>query len=633
MTNLYFLANGLFELSMCFLTERFEYYTYLNNYYTVKLQMRMNLPISFAHSLLFMTLVLLVVLIGFNNNYFIRANAAVYEQLPIINNDPNLKTELVFKGLKFPTSMAFLGPNDILVLEKNNGTVKRIVNGTMLPKPLLNVNAATEGGRGMLGINVDRHEKDDPAYVFLYFIELSGEKDHEPETGGKARLYRYELKDDMLTNPKLLIDASGARGVGNHPDEFHNGGKILIGPDQNIYLVVGQFRDRHTATMNIKGHELPDGNSGILRVTLDGKPIKGGNILGDGDPLNKYFAYGIRNSFGMDFDPVTGTLWDTENGPEFGDEINLVRPGFNSGFSIVQGIWYLDQKNHEMAGDIAPLKPKQLVDFGGKGKYSPPEFTWYHPVGPTALKFLNSDKLGKQYENDLFVGDTGGNIYHFQLNQKRTALSLNGSLADKVADTNAENKDIAFGSGFKTITDMQVGPDGYLYILDYHLGAIFRIVPIQSLVPIKSIINLLDEKHIWRPFRDAIISQSDGTLTINVDTNNTKKIYNRALLQTHINWTECKPLRLNLDYASESLKGNATFLAQIRENPDVDATNKSNNVLWSSQLHNTLGKLTNETFILSPEIANKPVEFRLYIITEEEGQHTLTIKKANIVHQ
>jgi aldose sugar dehydrogenase len=451
---------------------------YLNNHYTGKLQVLMNLRILLPNSFLLMTLVWLVVSIGFNNYFHVRATQSQGHELsPRINNDRNLKTELVFKGLKFPTSMAFLGPNDILVLEKSHGAVKRIVSGKMLPKPLLNVKPATEGGRGMLGINFVRQEKGEPTYVFLYFIELSGEKHQDAETGGKARLYRYELKDDKLTNPKLLIDVSGARGVGNKSDEFLNGGKILIGPDQNIYLVVGEFSGRHTAPMNIKGGELPDGNSGILRVTLDGKTIKGGNILGDGDPLNKYFAYGIRNSFGMDFDPVTGTLWDTENGPEFGDEINLVEPGFNSGYRTVQGIWYLDQKKYETEEAIAPPNPKQLVDFNGKGKYSPPEFTWNHPVGLTALKFLNSDKLGERYENDLFVGDTRGSIYHFQLNPNRTALSLKGPLADKVADTNAENKDITFGSGFKTITDMQVGPDGYLYILDYDFGAIFRIVP------------------------------------------------------------------------------------------------------------------------------------------------------------
>jgi aldose sugar dehydrogenase len=592
----------------------------------------MNLPISFPYLFFFMILVCVVVSVGFNNHYFARADADGNWLLPKINNDPSLKTELVFIGLKSPTSMAFLGPNDILVLEKNNGTVKRIVNGTILPKPLLNVNAATEGGRGMLGINVASNEKDDRPYVYLYFIELSGKKDHTAETGGKARLYRYEIKDDMLTNPKLLIDASGAHGVGNFPNEFHNGGKILIGPDQNVYLVVGELVGRHTTTLNIVGGELPDGSGGILRVTQDGKAVSP-TILGDKKPLNLYYAYGIRNSFGMDFDPVTGKLWDTENGPDFGDEINLVEPGFNSGFKTVQGIWYPDPIKFEKAGDIAPLKPKPLVDFDGKGKYSPPEFTWNQPCGPTALKFLNSDKLGKQYENDLFVGDTRGNIYHFQLNPKRTALSLNGSLADKVADTNAENKDITFGSGFREITDMQIGPDGYLYILSYKFGAIFRIIPTQSSVPIKSINNLLDEKHIWRPFNNAIISQSDGTLTINVDTNSTKKTYSRALLHTHINLAKSKPLLLNLDYASDSLKGNATFLAEIIDNSDVDTTIKSKNILWSSFLHNTSGKPTNETLVLPPEIANKPVEFRFYIVTEGEGQHTLTIKKANIVHQ
>ena len=65
-----------------------------------------------------------------------------------------------------------------------------------------------------------------------------------------------------------------------------------------------------------------------------------------------------------------------------------------------------------------------LVDFNGKDKYSPPEFTYFEEVDPTAIRFLNSDKLGEQYENDMFVGDiVNGNIYHFDLNKKRTELN------------------------------------------------------------------------------------------------------------------------------------------------------------------------------------------------------------------
>ena len=68
--------------------------------------------------------------------------------------DPNLKAELVFRGLRYPTSMAFLGPNDILVTEKDAGTVRRVVNGTELQQALLNVSVATYAHRGMLGIAV-----------------------------------------------------------------------------------------------------------------------------------------------------------------------------------------------------------------------------------------------------------------------------------------------------------------------------------------------------------------------------------------------------------------------------------------------------------------------------------------------
>ena len=188
----------------------------------------------------------------------------------------------------------------------------------------------------------------------------------------------------------------------------------------------------------------------------------------------------MRNSFGFDFDPITGKLWNTENGEDFGDEINLVEPGFNSGWNKVQGIWILDEQ--EGMTEIAPLHPQNgLVDFGGKGNYSPPEFTWRESVGPSAIKFLNSDRLGIQYENDIFVGDISkGNLYHFDLNEDRTQLILEGPLADKVAAADDENEGIIFGQGFGAITDIEVGPDGYLFIVGIQ-GTIYRIVPNQEL--------------------------------------------------------------------------------------------------------------------------------------------------------
>jgi glucose/arabinose dehydrogenase len=128
---------------------------------------------------------------------------------------------------------------------------------------------------------------------------------------------------------------------------------------------------------------------------------------------------------------------------------------------------------------LKTLNPDNLVTFDNKGKYSAPEFTWGESIGPTALKFLDSDALGKKYQNDLFVSTiVTGNIYHFDLNKDRTELALKGPQLDKVAEKmNTGVDDIIFGEHFGRITDLEVGPDGYLYVVSIGKGAIYRIVP------------------------------------------------------------------------------------------------------------------------------------------------------------
>jgi aldose sugar dehydrogenase len=432
---------------------------------------RLLLMIEMLMRILFLILILnllnMLSFISYGNTVFGASNTHV------TMNDPKLKAEVVFSGIKFPTSMAFLGPNDILVIEKNSGTVHRIINGTIIQKPLLDINVANKGERGLLGISVAKHEKNEPPYVLLYFTE-SVNKDGDDVSEGKSplgnRLYRYELADDKLGNPKLLLD------LPVKPDAGHNGGKIVLGHDDNVYLVIGDLgvgdleTQAQSKSQNIKNGSDPDGSAGILRITLDGKPV--GPLIGKKDPLNKYYAYGLRNSFGIAFDPVTGKLWDTENGPGFGDEINLVEPGFNSGWMKVQGIWQNPiGEPYGTVGDVSVDPEQQLIDFNGKGKYSDPEFTWKGTVGPTGITFLNSDRLGQKYKNDMFMGDFhNGYLYHFDLNKKRTELSLKGLLNDKVANNIDELKQIIFAKGFGGITDIKVGPEGNLYVLSIHEG-------------------------------------------------------------------------------------------------------------------------------------------------------------------
>jgi glucose/arabinose dehydrogenase len=426
---------------------------------------------------------------------------------PIIN-DPNLKLELVAEGLQLPSQMAFIGPNDILVLEKDTGMVKRIINGVILNQPILDVNVSTAYERGLLGIaiteNINETAQRNASNVYLYYTESEQDANDVCSDTGTCnkkneplgnRLYRYELVDNKLVNPHLLLDLPASPGA------VHNGGAILIGPDNNMYIPIGEVGYQSGQISNNAEGRPSNRTGGILRVTQQGEAVgtwvNGGDknngsdhdinlvgIIGHEDPLNKYYAYGIRNSFGLDFDPVAGNLWDTENGPGFGDEINLVEPGFNSGWNRVQGIWEYQLKSEEKlrdvgqnyyGGPVASEEPNNLVDFGGRGKYSTPEFIWNQTVGVTAIKFLNSDKLGKDYQNNMFAGDIhNGNLYHFDLSKDRKQLLLDGPLKDRIANNQTELQGAILGQGFNGITDIEVGPDGYLYVLSF-AGSIFRI--------------------------------------------------------------------------------------------------------------------------------------------------------------
>ena len=377
--------------------------------------------------------------------------------------DKTFKIEKYFSGPVKPTSMAFIGSNEFLILERNEGKVYHVTNGEMDLKPLLDVNVATDGYRGMLGIAVSPGINS--TNIFLYFTEGNARDGDDSDTSNPKeplgnRVYKYDLTQGEILNPKLLLDLPAL------PGPRHPGGILAIGPDDNLYVTVGDidgtFKEEYeTMSQNYRNGSSPDGRSGILRITQDGKSV-GNGILDSKSILNLYYAYGIRNSFGIDWDPVTGDLWDTENGPHYGDEINRVEPGFNSGWAKVQGIW---KPNLDEKGKLN-LNPKDLVDFSGKGTYSIPELTWIPPVAPTALKFINSDKFGHQYKNDLFVADANtGSIYHFDLINNRTGLKLDGLLDDKIANSIDETTDIIFANGFGRITDLEIGPDGLMYVL------------------------------------------------------------------------------------------------------------------------------------------------------------------------
>jgi aldose sugar dehydrogenase len=379
-------------------------------------------------------------------------------------SEPSLTAELVLDGLSSPTSIAFLDENNVLLLEKE-GSVRLISNGQMQAEPVLQLEGVESNNeRGLLGIEVMDNN------VLLYVTESGAQVEGIPTQGDvRNRVYSYTWDGTSLTNPQLLLDLPAGPGTN------HQGGKLKIGPDNQLYVIVGEMQ-REGQLQNFQSGPAPDDTGVIFRVNpADGSPSSGNPLSSEpADPLSKYYAYGIRNSFGIDFDPVTGKLWDAENGEDVFDEINLVEPGFNSGWKQVMG---------PISANTG-VSESNLVNMPG-AQYLDPVFSWAESRGVTDIEFFNSTAFGPSYENGIFVGDiTTGTLFYFEPNADRTGLNLLSDplLSDLVADSDDEMAAVTFGSGFTGITDIETGPDGNLYILTYDrgaegLGGLYRILP------------------------------------------------------------------------------------------------------------------------------------------------------------
>src|SRR5574341_744222 len=339
-----------------------------------------------------------------------------------------------------PTTIAFEG-NDILVLERFHGKVYLVRDGMLQEKLALDENVNSTGEQGMLGITAAGTK------IYLYFTE--SEYDGGPPLA--KRVYSYDWTGQELVNKTLVKDLPQTR-------TYHNGGAMITDLNGSVYLIVGDMGRYGKLQNHPKGE--PDDTSVIMRI----------------DQEEPYYAMGIRNSFGLAIDPVTGNIWDTENGDDDFDEVNFVQPNFNSGWEVIMG----------------PANENELAILPGYDGYvySDPEFSWQQVVAPTAISFVDSKPLEK-FKNNVFAGDClYGNLYKFELNSDRTGFVFDDvALSDNVVNTGESMDEVIFGTGFGCLTDIEVGPDGLLYILSLSEGTIYKIIPATMVQKITEIEN------------------------------------------------------------------------------------------------------------------------------------------------
>lgn len=468
---------------------------------------------------------------------------------PLTILDPNLYvTTAVASGLTQPIGIVFLSPTDFLVLEKASGQIKRVINGVVQATPVLDlaVNSASE--RGLLCMVLHPNFPATP-YAYIRWTESSTGADSTvtsevPLLGN--RLDRFAWNGTSFTFDRTLLSLRARQtdnlSVPGHPGSSnanengnHNGGVMRFGPDGKLYLFAGDVGRRGwlqnlpngpflTApfTDDTFGGPAPDDahlSGVILRLNDDGSTpndnpfFAAGAALGGatGANIQKIFSYGHRNGFGMAFDPLSGRLWETENGDDSFSELNRVIPGMNGGWIQIAGP--LSRLSHfksiettQFGQSLQQVRypPTRIAYSAGLAvarmfmlpgaTYVDPALSWKYEIGPSGATFVNGNALGTQHNGTLWfgssrsfqqVGGTGGSLYRIKLTADRlhADLSADARLADRVADNlfrtqkfeGTESETLIIGRGFGTAAAVEQGPDGSLYVVSITDNVIYRI--------------------------------------------------------------------------------------------------------------------------------------------------------------
>jgi glucose/arabinose dehydrogenase len=300
-------------------------------------------------------------------------------------------------SLCLPTAFAF-GPRgeQLFYTEKDTGQVRvRILRTAKDTVWTIIPNVATEGSQGLLGLALDPSWRQGPEHrwVYAYYTDEGVEDPNTPGEDAPDRnvIVRMRKSGSGLVTETLLVIPDA--------EVPHNGGVLRFGPDRKLYAVVGD------GTVEARAQDPADPAGKMLRINKDGS-IPASNPF----PGSPVFSFGHRNSFGFTFDPRTGHLWQTENGPECNDEVNLVVEGGNYAWGPNQ--------------DCGSLEPPLDTNQDGPSPRRLPEWLYRNTLALTGATFCDQCGLGRN--GDLLVGAHGGGGTIRALNLTRGRRGVTG---------------------------------------------------------------------------------------------------------------------------------------------------------------------------------------------------------------
>lgn len=353
----------------------------------------------------------------------------------------------VADGLMQPWSMAWLPNGDMLVTEKP-GRLRIVRDGQLLPEAVPGVPEVFYEGQGGLFDVVPHPNFSDNRWVYLSYAKEEGDT-------SVTALIRGRLENDRLTNVVEIFSPQAA-GFG------HYGGKIAFDNDGYLFLTLGERQA--PARGDLAAHpaqDLSNHHGVIIRLNDDGSVPDDNPFVGRDDALPEIWTYGHRSPQGLVIHPETGDLWESEHGPQGGDELNLIEPGNNYGWPVIgRGVNY---------GSIgSPIH----AAIGQEGMTQPTHF-WVPSIATSGLMVYTGDKFPGWYGSILSGALAGEQLARLHMSDDYRSVIVEETLA--------------YGMG--RIRDVRQGPDGYIYLAisdgngggrgNFNTTAVVRLEPVD----------------------------------------------------------------------------------------------------------------------------------------------------------
>lgn len=359
---------------------------------------------------------------------------------------PRVRVVPVAVGLSHPWGMAFRANGDILVTERDRGALRVVRDGRLLDRDVPGVpEVFAESDRAGL-MDVAVHPDDDR----LVYLTYSKAVVRDGAEGVTVALARGRLDTGALTEVRDIFVAEGLdRGIA--------ASRLIWGPDGHLYMTVGGsyvFADTGSYAQDPQTHF-----GKLMRLTEDGAAPADNPFAGDPAYLPEIYSLGHRNQLGLAWHPETGDLWATENGPQGGDEANVIRAGANYG-------WPLASYSREYSG-------VRVTETPWRAEFEDAAVLWWPSIGPSGLTFYTGPHF-PAWQGNLMVGSMmegrmprTGHIDRIVFNRRGEEIRRESMLTELR----------------QRVRDVRQGPDGYLYVLtDEDDAVLFRIEPARAVV-------------------------------------------------------------------------------------------------------------------------------------------------------